>query len=149
MQAICQLAIQLQMKTLQEKDDVTNSVSNFLNSADETGKCDNEELANAYDGTGISKEEAIQRVEILKQLQTMKEIGVSINVADLANMTAAQLDSVVESAIVQDVIKSTSTKVMGSAVNISSKKKCKKIQKQQAISLIAQMHLTATTMQMM
>ena len=37
-------------------------------------------------------------------------------------MTAAQLDSVVESAIVQDVIKSTSTKVMGSAVNISSKK---------------------------
>ncbi len=104
------------------KDDVTNSVSNFLNSADETGKCDNEELANAYDGTGISKEEAIQRVEFFETIANYEEIGVSINVADLANMTAAQLDSVVESAIVQDVIKSTSTKVMGSAVNISSKK---------------------------
>lgn len=99
-----------------------DKISDFLNSADETGKCDNKILVDIFEDSGMNEHEARERVEFLDTIASYEEIGVDIDIADLSHMTAAQLDLMVETAIIQDVIKSTSTKVMGSAINISSKK---------------------------
>ncbi len=71
---------------------------------------------------GFTEEEAAQKMEVIEAIATYEEIGITFDVSELATMTAAELNSVTESAIIQEVIKSTSTKVIGGAKAITSKK---------------------------
>ncbi len=98
-------------------------ISNFLNSADENGNLDDNILTDTLvEEGGMSKEEAAEKMEVIETIATYEEIGVSLDAVDVATMTVSELNSVTETAIIQEVIKSTSTKVIGGAKTITSKK---------------------------
>lgn len=110
--------------TTNTTEEINNQISNYLNSSSESenGECDNEILTDMYQNLGFTEEDALARVEIIEAVATYEEIGLDIGIVDLATMSIADLDAVVEQAIVQDVIKSTSTKIMGNIKGITSKK---------------------------
>lgn len=87
-----------------------------------TGEFDAEVFKPVYEEAGFAPEIIEERIEILEAVATYEEIGIDINIVDLAEMSMTDLDAVVEQAIVQDVIKSTSTKIMGNIKGITSKK---------------------------
>jgi len=87
-----------------------------------TGEFDAEVFKPVYEEAGFAPEVIEERIEILEAVATYEEIGIDINIVDLAEMSMTDLDAVVEQAIVQDVIKSTSTKIMGNIKGITSKK---------------------------
>lgn len=87
-----------------------------------TGEFDAEVFKPVYEEAGFAPEVIEERIEILEAVATYEEIGIDINIVDLAEMSMTDLDAVVEQAIVQDVIKSTSTKVIGNTKGISNKK---------------------------
>jgi len=104
-------------------DNAINLDSNYINSASqsEDGECDNTILVDMYVSEGLTEEEAFREIEIFETLANYEEMGLALDFADINNMTAVDLDSIVESAIVQDVIKTTSTKVMSTTAFTSKK----------------------------
>lgn len=104
-------------------DELAIQGSNYLNTTNENGERDDSILTDMLvEQGGFTEEEAAQKMEVIEAIATYEEIGITFDVSELATMTAAELNSVTESAIIQEVIKSTSTKVIGGAKAITSKK---------------------------
>lgn len=68
----------------------------------------------------------IKAAEIVEAVQTYEEIGVAVDAETLVKATVTELDAIVETAVVQEVLKTTATgKKMGATANIKTKKEMK------------------------
>lgn len=76
--------------------------------------------------TNINADDLAQKIqtdEIVEAVQTYEEIGVAVDAETLVKASVTELDAIVETAIVQEVLKTATTgKKMGAIANITSKK---------------------------
>ncbi len=93
-----------------------------------TGEFNAEVFQPAYEESGFAPEEAAKRLDAIEALVTYEDLGfgLGLDVETFQELTADKLDEVIETAIVQDVIKTTSTKVIGKGAIITSKKDMQK-----------------------
>ncbi len=91
-----------------------------------TGEFDAEAFKPAYEAAGFAPEEIGIRIDIVEALTSYAEMGLNIDAQMLETTSVVQLDEMIETAMVQDTIKATSTKVVGKGAIITSKKEMQK-----------------------
>ena len=82
----------------------------------------NENYEDAYIEAGFTPEEARERIEIVEAITTYQAMGIDVAPEIFESKSVQQLDEIIETAMVQDTIKASSTKIVGNAANFTSKK---------------------------
>lgn len=102
--------------------DSMNAIGNAITSQDtSTGRFDAEAFKPAYEAAGFEQDQIIIRLDMIQAIASYAEMGLNFDPMMLQNASVLQLDAMVETAMVQDVMRSTG-KIIGSATNFTSKK---------------------------
>jgi len=107
----------------EDGESASGLLADYVISSDgEEGLGDSEILEDMYEMGGASEDEAHAAIQIIEAVASYQDIGLGIDYQTLSSMSINDLDGIVESAIVQNVLRTTSTRMIGGAQNITSRK---------------------------